>query len=62
MRGKALAIFTVAPFAVPAIGPIVSGYIVVADLSWQWLFWILTIFVNIPRMGFSVSWIFVRKT
>jgi len=50
MRGKALAIFTAAPFAGPAIGPIVSGYIIVGGLSWRWLFWILTILVNIPCM------------
>lgn len=45
-RGKALALFTVAPFAGPALGPTVSGYLVVAGLSWRWLFWILSAFVG----------------
>ncbi|KAG2075030.1 polyamine transporter 1 [Suillus decipiens] len=46
-RGTALAIFTVAPFAGPGIGPIVSGYLVLAGVSWRWLFWILTIFAGV---------------
>ncbi|PPQ81697.1 hypothetical protein CVT26_007770 [Gymnopilus dilepis] len=42
-RGKALAIFTVAPFAGPALGPTAAGFI--ADsVSWRWLFWVLTAF------------------
>jgi MFS family permease len=41
-----LAIFTVAPFAGPAIGPIVGGYLNEAGVSWRWLFWILTLFVS----------------
>jgi len=39
-----MAVFTLSPFAGPAIGPIVGGYIALAGLRWQWLFWILTIF------------------
>lgn len=46
-RGTALAIFTVAPFAGPGIGPVVSGYVVLAGISWRWLFWILTIFAGV---------------
>lgn len=45
-RGKALAIFTLAPFAGPALGPTVAGYMSVAGVSWRWLFWVLTIFVR----------------
>ncbi|KAG1846887.1 major facilitator superfamily domain-containing protein [Suillus subluteus] len=45
-RGTALAVFTVAPFAGPGIGPVVAGYLVVAGVSWHWLFWILTIFAS----------------
>lgn len=45
MRGKAMAIFTVAPFAGPALGPTVAGFI--SDhISWRWLFWVLTGFVS----------------
>ncbi|KIY50587.1 MFS general substrate transporter, partial [Fistulina hepatica ATCC 64428] len=46
-RGKALAIFTVAPFAGPSLGPTVAGYLSVAGASWRWLFWILTIFAGV---------------
>ncbi|KIJ68577.1 hypothetical protein HYDPIDRAFT_106784 [Hydnomerulius pinastri MD-312] len=46
-RGTALAIFTVAPFAGPGIGPVVAGYLVQGGVSWRWLFWILTIFAGI---------------
>ena len=46
-RGKALAFFTLAPFAGPSLGPIVGGYMVVAGVSWRWVFWFATI-VAIP--------------
>ncbi|KAF5373371.1 hypothetical protein D9757_009768 [Collybiopsis confluens] len=46
-RGKALAIFTVAPFAGPALGPTVGGFIYVSGTSWRWLFWVLTIFAGV---------------
>lgn len=46
-RGTALAVFTVAPFAGPGIGPVVAGYLVLAGVSWHWLFWILTIFAGV---------------
>jgi MFS family permease len=44
-RGKALAIFTVAPFAGPALGPTAAGFIG-ENTSWRWLFWVLAIFVR----------------
>ncbi|KAJ7596921.1 MFS general substrate transporter [Mycena floridula] len=50
-RGKALALYTVAPFAGPALGPTVAGYLSVAGVSWRWLFWILTIFASLFRRG-----------
>ncbi|KAF8595800.1 MFS general substrate transporter [Ceratobasidium sp. AG-I] len=46
-RGKALALFTLAPFAGPALGPTVGGYMSVAGVNWRWLFWVLTIFAGI---------------
>lgn len=53
-RGKAMALFTLAPFAGPAIGPTVAGF-VGENLSWRWVFWILAIFVrdipSITRLG-----------
>ncbi|KAG8857218.1 hypothetical protein FRB96_005893 [Tulasnella sp. 330] len=45
-RGKALAFFTLAPFAGPAVGPIVGGYIDVGGASWHWLFWTLAMFAG----------------
>lgn len=45
-RGKALAFFTLAPFAGPSLGPIVGGYMVVAGVSWRWVFWLLTMFAG----------------
>ena len=46
-RGKALAVFTLAPFAGPTIGPLVSGWIEVSGTSWRWVFWVLTIFAGV---------------
>ncbi|KAF8922707.1 major facilitator superfamily domain-containing protein [Mucidula mucida] len=46
-RGKALAFFVIAPFAVPAIGPTVSGFISVRGADWRWLFWTLAIFAGV---------------
>ena len=43
-RGKAMAMFTLAPFAGPAIGPTISGFMSVAGVSWRWVFWLLTLF------------------
>ncbi len=45
-RGKAMLIFAVSPFAGPALGPVVSGWMAVGGASWRWLFWLLTIFVS----------------
>ncbi|KIM75357.1 hypothetical protein PILCRDRAFT_827257 [Piloderma croceum F 1598] len=50
-RGTALAIFTLAPFAGPALGPTVAGFIVVAGLSWRWVFWVMTIFAGVCLVG-----------
>ncbi|KAI0755190.1 MFS general substrate transporter [Daedaleopsis nitida] len=46
-RGKALAIFTLAPFAGPSLGPTVSGFMTVAGVSWRWVFWVQTIFAGV---------------
>ncbi|CAO1628434.1 unnamed protein product [Parajaminaea phylloscopi] len=43
-RGDAMAIFAIAPFAGPAVGPIVGGFIQVSGTDWRWLFWVCTIF------------------
>ena len=43
-RGIALSIFSIAPFAGPALGPIVGGFIAVSGTDWRWLFWVCTMF------------------
>ncbi|OAX40260.1 MFS general substrate transporter [Rhizopogon vinicolor AM-OR11-026] len=43
-RGKALVLFTLAPFVGPALGPLVGGYVAQSGTSWPWMFWILAIF------------------
>ena len=45
-RGKALGVFVVAPFAGPSLGPIVSGFMDVAGVSWRWTYWVLTLFAG----------------
>jgi MFS family permease len=42
-----MAFFVITPFAGPALGPIVGGYVFVAGVSWRWLFWILAIFAGV---------------
>ncbi|KAJ7583619.1 MFS general substrate transporter [Mycena floridula] len=55
IRGKAMAIFVVAPFAGPALGPIISGYMNVAGVKWPWLFWVLCIFAGFCTIVIVVS-------
>ncbi|KAI9462440.1 MFS general substrate transporter [Lactarius psammicola] len=50
-RGKAMLIFAVSPFAGPALGPVVSGWMAVAGVSWRWLFWVLTMFAGLCLVG-----------
>ncbi|KAJ9094555.1 hypothetical protein QFC20_006870 [Naganishia adeliensis] len=45
-RGIAMAYFSLAPFAGPALGPIVGGFIGNSNASWRWLFWVLTLFAG----------------
>ncbi|PIL25367.1 MFS general substrate transporter [Ganoderma sinense ZZ0214-1] len=45
-RGKAMATFSLAPLAGPTLGPIVSGFMNVAGVSWQWIFWLQAIFAG----------------
>ncbi|EPS93497.1 hypothetical protein FOMPIDRAFT_1026518 [Fomitopsis schrenkii] len=46
-RGEALAYFTLAPFAGPTLGPLVSGFMAVAGVDWRWIFWLLAIFAGV---------------
>ncbi|KAH8108013.1 MFS general substrate transporter [Cristinia sonorae] len=45
-RGKALALFTLAPFAGPAIAPVIGGYMATSGVYWRWIFWVLTLFAG----------------
>ncbi|CCO32469.1 putative MFS-type transporter C409,08 [Rhizoctonia solani AG-1 IB] len=54
-RGKALAIFTLAPFAGPALGPTVAGYMSVAGVSWRWLFGVLSIFAGVCTIVLALT-------
>ncbi|KAH7317498.1 MFS general substrate transporter [Rhizoctonia solani] len=54
-RGKALAIFTLAPFAGPALGPTVAGYMSVAGVSWRWLFGVLAIFAGVCTIVLALT-------
>ncbi|KAI0307922.1 major facilitator superfamily domain-containing protein [Multifurca ochricompacta] len=45
-RGKAMLLFAVSPFAGPALGPVVAGWIAVGGASWRWVFWVLTMFAG----------------
>ncbi|KAI1789345.1 MFS general substrate transporter [Ganoderma leucocontextum] len=47
VRGKALAFFTIAPFAGPTLGPVCSGFMANAGVSWRWIFWLLTCFAGV---------------
>ena len=50
-RGKAMLLFAVSPFAGPALGPVVSGWISVSGASWRWIFWVLTMFVSLSMLS-----------
>ena len=53
-RGKSLAIATFLPYIGPALGPIIGG-VVAQHIQWEWLFWILSIFVSVvATVGFLV--------
>ncbi|KAL1405775.1 hypothetical protein Q8F55_007448 [Vanrija albida] len=47
LRGRAMALFGLAPFAGPSLGPIISGFIEVTGTNWRWIYWILTIFAGV---------------
>lgn len=47
MRGRAMVVFGLSPFAGPSLGPIVSGFIEVSGTSWRWVYWVCTIFAGV---------------
>ncbi|EEP75722.1 conserved hypothetical protein [Uncinocarpus reesii 1704] len=57
-RGKAIAIYSLAPFIGPVVGPIAGGYIA-QYTSWRWIFWATSIFDAAIQIG---SFIFLSET
>ncbi|QRW16511.1 major facilitator superfamily transporter [Rhizoctonia solani] len=58
-RGLASALFAMAPFAGPVLGPIVGGYVSESRAGWRWNFWIMFIF---SAVMFVLSVSFVPET
>ncbi|KAF8605506.1 MFS general substrate transporter [Ceratobasidium sp. AG-I] len=58
-RGLASALFSMAPFAGPVLGPIVGGYISESSAGWRWNFWIMFIF---SAVMFVLNILFVQET
>ncbi|KZV59601.1 MFS general substrate transporter [Peniophora sp. CONT] len=45
-RGIAMTSFSLAPFAGPALGPNVAGWIAQSGTNWRWIFWVTTCFAG----------------
>ncbi|OJD19133.1 hypothetical protein AJ78_00919 [Emergomyces pasteurianus Ep9510] len=57
-RGKSIAIYSLAPFIGPAIGPIAGGFIA-EHTTWRWIFWS----VSIVDVGVQVvAFLFLKET
>lgn len=46
-RGIATSMFTLGVFIGPVSGPVVSGFIIGAGVSWRWVFWVMMIFAGV---------------
>lgn len=38
-RTVPVAVFTITPFAGPALAPMISGYMADASITWRWVYW-----------------------
>ncbi|KAJ7487470.1 MFS general substrate transporter [Mycena galericulata] len=45
-RGKAMAMFTLAPFAGPTLGPTIAGFIATTGTDFRWVFWVMALFAG----------------
>ena len=45
-RGTAMTSYSLAPFAGPALGPTVGGWIDQSGTNWRWIFWVTTCFAG----------------
>ncbi|QRV75562.1 major facilitator superfamily transporter [Ceratobasidium sp. AG-Ba] len=58
-RGLANALFAMAPFAGPVLGPIIGGYVSESSAGWRWNFWVMFIF---SAVMFVLTVLFVPET
>ncbi|EON60865.1 hypothetical protein W97_00075 [Coniosporium apollinis CBS 100218] len=57
-RGKAVAIYSLAPFLGPAVGPIAGGYIA-QYTTWRWIFWSVSIADAVVQL---LAFLFLQET
>ncbi|KAL2753113.1 hypothetical protein ACRALDRAFT_1083567 [Sodiomyces alcalophilus JCM 7366] len=57
-RGMATAIYSLAPFLGPAVGPIAAGYLT-QNLDWRWIFWTVSIADALVQV---LAFLFLRET
>lgn len=58
-RGKAMAVFSAAPFLGPALGPLFGGLLGDFTSTWRWIFWT---FLIIAGVGYALLVLFVPET
>ncbi|RFN54305.1 hypothetical protein FIE12Z_1431 [Fusarium flagelliforme] len=57
-RGTATAIYSLAPFLGPAVGPIAAGYLT-QHLHWRWIFWVVSIADAVVQI---LAFLFLQET
>ncbi|KAJ4128959.1 hypothetical protein NW768_007484 [Fusarium equiseti] len=57
-RGTATAIYSLAPFLGPAVGPIAAGYLT-QHLNWRWIFWVVSIADAVVQV---LAFLFLQET
>jgi multidrug resistance protein len=57
-RGRAIALYSLAPFLGPAVGPIAGGYITL-HTTWRWIFWSTSIADTFIQI---LAFLFLRET
>ncbi|KAF9772760.1 hypothetical protein IL306_009517 [Fusarium sp. DS 682] len=57
-RGTATAIYSLAPFLGPAVGPIAAGYLT-QNLNWRWIFWVVSIADALVQI---LAFLFLQET